>query len=394
MNKKIALFLDGTWNEPGDNTNVWRLKLMLARQTQGGVNQISYYDTGVGTKWYDRVSGGALGIGLSKNIREAYQWLMEHYSTDDEVYIFGFSRGAYTARSLAGMIARCGLLKPGAPLTVLQVFNRYKQDTDAQPLYTLQYEQRGGKTDFDLEERWLLEYSERIPIKMIGVWDTVGALGIPGNLPFIGRKQFYFLNTRLSNIYEHAYHALALDENRKPYRPTLWTKYLAKIDGSDEIEEQNPKRYQNIEQRWFIGAHSNVGGGYQNDPLAQIPLAWIQQRAEGAGLEFRSKIVLQGDEYRAAITDSYSKFLKGGYKLIRFGRRFFRELGFVRSEKARGYVDTVNETIDESVLKRYQEDMNYRPDSLLTWASRHDQNLNQLSGTVVADYARLNGLDP
>ena len=365
VKKKIALFLDGTWNEPGDNTNVWRLKLMLDDQNADGVPQISYYDTGVGTKWYDGISGGALGIGLSTNIREAYQWLMEHYAEDDEVYVFGFSRGAYTARSLTGMIARCGLLQPGAPLTVLQVFERYRNDTVAKPLYQLQFEKRTGRRDFDLEERWLLDYSVRIPIKMIGVWDTVGALGVPGNLPFVGRKQFYFLNTRLSNIYEHAYHALALDENRKPYRPTLWTKFLAKQGDSGEIETQDPERYKNVEQRWFIGAHSNVGGGYRNDPLAQIPLEWIQRKARDTGLAFRNHIVLRGGEYRSEVTDSYSKFLKGAYKLVRFGRRYHRMLGQPRAEKEKGFVDSVNETIDQTVIKRVKEDPDYRPDTLL-----------------------------
>ena len=110
--KRLALFLDGTWNEPGDNTNVWRLRSMVAARDAAGIEQRVYYDTGVGTRWYDRLRGGLLGKGLSTNIREAYQWLVEHYDEDDEIYVFGFSRGAFTARSLAGMISKCGIVRP------------------------------------------------------------------------------------------------------------------------------------------------------------------------------------------------------------------------------------------------------------------------------------------
>ena len=92
--KRLAVFLDGTWNDPGDNTNVWRLRSMLSRVDDHGVEQLAYYDTGVGTRWYDRVRGGAAGVGLSRNIREAYRWLVENYDDGDEIYIFGFSRDA------------------------------------------------------------------------------------------------------------------------------------------------------------------------------------------------------------------------------------------------------------------------------------------------------------
>ena len=227
--KRLAIFLDGTWNEPGDNTNVWRMKLMVADAGADGVRQVSYYDEGVGTTWYTRLRGGAFAKGLSKNVRQAYQWLMEHYNDGDDVFVFGFSRGAFTARSLTGMIAKCGLLRPGAPMPVIQVFERYRRGPKARPLYRLEYLNRHGPGDFDLEERWLLEYSTRIPIKLIGVWDTVGTLGIPlGRIRGISRSTLHFHHTRLSKIFEHAYQALAIDEHRKPYRPSVWTKFTPK----------------------------------------------------------------------------------------------------------------------------------------------------------------------
>nr|WP_100003481.1 DUF2235 domain-containing protein [Phyllobacterium zundukense] len=111
--KRIAIFLDGTWNVTGDNTNVWRLKSLCAKQSADGKAQVFYYDKGVNGFW-----GGVFGKGLADNVVEAYEWLVDNYENDDEIYIFGFSRGAYTARSLAGFIAKYGILKPGAPLGV------------------------------------------------------------------------------------------------------------------------------------------------------------------------------------------------------------------------------------------------------------------------------------
>lgn len=381
--KRIALFLDGTWNEPTDNTNVWRLKSLMAREDSQGVPQLSYYDAGVGTAWYDHLSGGALGIGLSENIRQAYQWLVESYDPGDEVYVFGFSRGAYTARSLVGMIARCGLLAPGAPMPVLQVFERYRRGSDATPLYTLEYEKRNGRTDFDLEESWLLSYATRIPIKMVGVWDTVGALGGPlARIPKLRDRMLYFHNTRLSTIIERALQALALDEHRRPYRPALWTRFVPDNE-SEEEKAQREGREPHVEQRWFLGAHSNVGGGYRNDSLAQIPLAWIQEEAEKSGLAFRRRVALSGEEYQAPIVDSYRAFLAGTYRWATLNRRFHRVIGRSPEKKARGTVETVNETIDSSVFARWRDPaLGYRSQSLLAWAEASGQDLDQCAATT------------
>jgi uncharacterized protein (DUF2235 family) len=116
--KRLSIFLDGTWNDPGTETNVSKLHSLVAAQGLDGADQKSYYDPGVGTKPLEKVLGGAVGLGLSLNVRQAYGWLLEHYVDNDEVYIFGFSRGAYTARSLGGLIAGCGLAKAGAPFDI------------------------------------------------------------------------------------------------------------------------------------------------------------------------------------------------------------------------------------------------------------------------------------
>jgi uncharacterized protein (DUF2235 family) len=169
--KRLAVFLDGTWNAVGDNTNVWRLKSLCAPKARDGIVQLVYYDIGV-----NGFIGGAFGKGLNDNIAQAYEWLIDNYSPGDDIFIFGFSRGAYTARSLAGLIAKHGVLKAGAPLGVKQLYQRYKRKDDRTVWQLQRLSTLGQLTDASVEEQWLLKYSEPVNIKMVGVWDTVGRL--------------------------------------------------------------------------------------------------------------------------------------------------------------------------------------------------------------------------
>jgi len=261
--KRLALFFDGTWNKPENNTNVWRLYLMLGRQSGDGVLQESYYDEGLGARWYDELTGGIFGRGLSVNVREGYRWLMEHYDHGDEIYLFGFSRGAFTARSLAGLIARCGLLKPDSPVSFEQIFERYQKGDVVRPIYELKYLEENGEKNFVFEEQVLLKHVwyHRDLIKMVGVWDTVGSIGVPfGNIKGISRNTLHFHNTHLSTIVQHSYQALALDEERQPYWAVLWTRFIPEQPDPQAFLDNHP-RY--VEQRWFSGAHANVGGGYR-----------------------------------------------------------------------------------------------------------------------------------
>ena len=127
LNKRLALFLDGTWNIVSDNTNVWRFRALVSRAGLDGREQRTYYSAGLGTKFGERIRGGMFGRGINIAITSAYEWLVENYQPGDEVFIFGFSRGAYTARSLSGFISKCGLLKLGAPLGVNQLYTRYRR---------------------------------------------------------------------------------------------------------------------------------------------------------------------------------------------------------------------------------------------------------------------------
>ena len=172
--KRLAVFLDGTWNAVGDNTNVWRIRSLCAPKSADGAIQLVYYDIGV-----NGFIGGAFGKGLSEKVAEAYEWLMDNYAPGDEIFIFGFSRGAYTARSLAGLISKHGMLKAGSPIGIKQLYARYKRQDDP-TLWTLHDALvKGTLTNPSFEEQLMLKYSQRIHIKVVAVWDTVGALGIP-----------------------------------------------------------------------------------------------------------------------------------------------------------------------------------------------------------------------
>ena len=386
--KRLAVFFDGTWNTPESKTNVWELRQLLADNGADGVPQLAFYDEGVGTHWFDRLSGGAFGFGLSENVRQGYRWLMQHYRPGDEIFLFGFSRGAFTARSLAGFMSRCGLLKSEDRISVDQAFARYRQGDAVRPIYKLLFLQRNAQTNFTPEEQALLQSSfyHRDLIKMVGVWDTVGSIGVPfGNLPGVSSRTLHFHNTHLSRIVQHSYQALALDEQRKPFWAILWTNYTLNTPSADD-PPQTDDRF--IEQRWFAGAHSDVGGGYENDPLPRRPRAWMQDKAAACGLAFKNPTPVTDDDLTQKPHDSYAE---GAWKWFSFFKLFQRYTRWVMADPIKkpehqkngqtipaGVVQTVNERLDLSVFRRCQLDPGYRPASLLEWAPRKKLDLNAI----------------
>jgi uncharacterized protein (DUF2235 family) len=182
--KRLAIYLDGTWNSVDSNTNVWRLRALTTSKGKDDKPQLVYYSVGV-----NGIIGGIFGQGIDDNIRLAYEWLVENYNDGDEIFIFGFSRGGYTARALAGLVAINGILKAGSPIGVAELFERYKKG-DEETIWRLkEIQQSGDVGKLSEQERWLLKYSQLADVKMIGVWDTVGSVGCPssGNLRLIRR---------------------------------------------------------------------------------------------------------------------------------------------------------------------------------------------------------------
>ena len=276
--KRIITCSDGTWNKPNElvnrvitPTNVWKFYELLASTDKSGTVQVSFYDEGVGTNWYDALPGGILGMGINLNIIQAYQFIAENYEPGDEIYLFGFSRGAYTARSVAGFIRNSGLLRKEYSDKLEEAFILYKRRDD------------NSLPDADEALKFKNSYCyDNVRIKFIGVWDTVGALGIPLEVfDTINRDLLdcRFHDVELSSYVDYAYHAVAIDEHRKPFMPTLWEQQQKGIDA-----------HQVMEQMWFSGAHRDVGGGYNEQGLSDGALQWLIQKAEQVGLGFKDDI--------------------------------------------------------------------------------------------------------
>ena len=257
--RNIIICCDGTGNDYGvHKTNVVRVCEIAVKSD----SQLVHYDPGVGTdgeaftpriisKFVKTIWQQAFGTGLQRNVGEAYRFLMKVYRPGDKVYIFGFSRGAYTARSLAGMLSRCGLLYFGLDNLVEQASNLYNKNES--------HLQRGFKDNF---------CARPCPVHFIGVWDTVESLGL-----ITGRK---FHDCRLNPEIKHAYHAVALDEKRRKFPPCLW-------------EETNIAEGQTMEQVWFAGVHADVGGWYKERGLSDIALLWMLKKAEQCGMQLDSQ---------------------------------------------------------------------------------------------------------
>ena len=376
QNKRLCLFIDGTWNTFENNTNVWRIFSLCAKQDDTGQKQLIYYTKGVGTSVGAKVSGGLFGYGINEIIIDAYEWLIPRYSSGDEIFIFGFSRGAFAARSLAGLIAKSGVVRPGSPVGVGELYDRYKSP-NARTLYQLIDQHANGTIgDTTILERWLLQYSSPAPIKMIGVFDTVGALLGP----------YAFLETGLRTPIDNAYHALAIDEHRENFQPTLYTQNFH----LDRPESEQPKLrdISSVEQRWFVGAHANVGGGYNSDLLAQIPLRWLKQKAESHGMKFSFGLDAHDELCEAPINNSFKEMFYGIYALAKFGAAYYRAIGSAAIMTPNLKTVTLNETIDASVFERVRRRSDYSPKNLVNWAQRHGADLKSITGAVRADDPR------
>lgn len=272
MPKNIVLCSDGTGNQggTGQETNVWRIYQAVDRhRTKPGEQQIAFYDDGVGTEdnKYLRILGGALGLGFTRNVKDLYKFLVKNYQQDDDIYMFGFSRGAYTVRALAAFVTTCGVIENAVAKTERQL------DDDIKKLirtYVKRPKKPGQITVAGVDVT-------HPDVKCVGVWDTVSAIGVPFD---IGLKRlvealfkFEFRDQDLGAKVKHGFHALAVDDERKSFHPVAWHAR----DG--------------VEQVWFAGVHSNVGGGYPKQGMAYVSLDWMMEQvasdpAKGWGLYF------------------------------------------------------------------------------------------------------------
>jgi len=332
--KRIIICADGTWNRPEKNlkkdfpTNVLRLARAIKPIADDGVHQQVFYDWGVGS-YYDSVVGGATGRGVHKNIMDDYRYIVQNYSSGDELYFFGFSRGSYTIRSLCGLINNCGILKRKDASLIQKAFDHYKKSGKA-------YSPKGVES---IKFRNEYSYDSR-EIKFVGVWDTVGAMGIP--ISFLGlfddKDEFY--DTKMGSNISIARHALAIDEHRKDFEPTIW-------DNKDTMD---------LIQMWFTGAHSDIGGSYKPDKddtlLSDNSLTWMLEEANKFGLAIEEHL------YDSINNNPYATLHNSRRSFYRIKEKYYRE---INDKKGKVYVH-------DSVKLRWENDSTYRPKNLIEYS--------------------------
>lgn len=358
MAKNIVLCADGTGNRGGEtpDSNVYRV-YKLVELHDPDHEQVKFYDNGVGTSKnkYWRAVSGAFGGGFKSNVCDLYQFLARSYEPGDRIFLFGFSRGSATMRAFSGFLATCGLLD-GRDLHQKQLrektecmFQAYRASRGGHPEKALRYRQ--GE-DPDMPSHGV------VPIQFLGVWDSVAALGLPQGfkeygilvrlfgvffklLEWIFDKIFphrFYLFDLTPNVL-HACHALSIDDERKTFLPLVW--------------DENASPETRVEQVWFAGVHSNVGGGYARNGLSSVALEWMMVRAEACGLHFEDRGLLTARNdanYHGRLFDS-----RDGAAI--FYRLQAREIEHLCTGKLRGRVK-VHEAVAERTRRRTA---NYAP---------------------------------
>jgi uncharacterized protein (DUF2235 family) len=339
VRKNIIVCSDGTGNTAikGRGTNVFKLfeavDLHGHRTNPAFEPQLAIYDDGVGTESFKllKLLGGAFGWGLGTNVCQLYKELARVYDGGDRIFLFGFSRGAFTVRTLAGMIARCGIVRAGTTASraeldaaVADTYAAYRAGYDStltRLIGRVLGWKDGASAIAELHARYAGKFHVDPPITFIGVWDTVDAVGLP--LPisawFNERiYQFKFRTQDLSKNVERAAHALAIDDARRSFTPVLWTQ-----------PPPDPKRPAGegpiVEQVWFAGAHSNVGGGYPKQGMSLVALEWLLERAARCGLHVQ-KLDLDVIRGHASVDDKLYDPRSGVGILYRWAPRRIRDL--------------------------------------------------------------------
>lgn len=311
--KRIAIFIDGTWNRPDaeNPTNVVLLSQCVRQRAEGGMPQVVLYSPGVGSgrgnnrlaRRLDRLLGGALGWGLTDIIEDAYRQLVFLYEPGDEIMVFGFSRGAFAARSLVGLIRSSGICGRDKLAMIPEAMARYisrapghHPNDEESHKFRLRF--APDVTTNTKEMSWRIKNGHRtadvVPLKIayLGVWDTVSALGLPERLPLANRfnAQYRFHDAKLSSMVLAARHAIAIDERRTTFPSYPW-------DNMPELNEKYEHFVPEYLQEWFPGNHGSVGGGGSRKGLSSIALTWIALGAAKAGL------AIDWARYRTVATD-------------------------------------------------------------------------------------------
>ncbi|SPO05472.1 uncharacterized protein DNG_08159 [Cephalotrichum gorgonifer] len=303
--KRIIISVDGTWlssdegGGPSQASNVAKIARAISKtgidSQENRVKQLVLYHSGLGAGDlpFQKAIFGALGVGLDGEVTEIYDFISNNYEPGDELFFFGFSRGAFTARSVAGLVADIGVLNPIKMSRFPEMWAAYRANTGGKPF---------RKSEWYLDNRDELGLTD-VTIKVIGVWETVGELGVPewplvnlaAKVGFPINQQYTFHNTRASKYIEYAFQALAIDEKRIAFPPTLWHK-----------TEDGPTK--SLQQCWFPGVHSNIGGQAEqlreygdHEEIGYNTFAWMVDNLSGLLTFDQPSIASLVEDHRRAL---------------------------------------------------------------------------------------------
>jgi hypothetical protein len=360
--KRLVICCDGTWNRP-DSRHVTNIE-KIARTVQtdltatAGVQQLVLYLGGVGGSYrVDRFLGGAFGLGLFSNVLAGYRFLALNYEPGDEIFVLGFSRGAYTARSMVGMIGKVGLLTRSALVEerLPEAVARYKH-----------HDPVGGKFGSSAAEFRHDYCHAETPITFLGVFDTVGALGVPGAV----RRGHQFHDVQLSDAVKCARQALAADEPRMKFEPCLWE--VPAKDGTSESTATGDNEDKRVRQVWFEGVHSDVGGGYAEAGLSDTALLWMVTEANRQGLAFDETLLRRYIASGSSAVRHNSMTLM--FRVVDLVIRLKIMLGIASGKAFLGHrrrldrPECVSVRIAESTADHFRAGEDYRPSSMAAWS--------------------------
>ena len=370
--RNLVICLDGTWNTPDQRdrdrqipSNVVKIARAVATKTAAQQStQVVYYDTGVGTAGFlDRLIGGVTGHGISENIRTAYRWLIEHFQEDDRLFLFGFSRGAYSARSLAGLIGICGIPQPSGRGV----------DSLVKEAYTIYRDKTPNRRDSDSKQFRTDNKAVRATVHFIGVWDTVGALGVPtgGPIGWWTRRRSGFHDVDLGAHIKHAFHALSINESRGPFQPALWS---ANASNHGQV----------VVQAWFPGVHSNVGGGYVDSGLSDRTLLWMIYNANAHGLWFDENYIdlCLRPNWFGELRDS----MQLHYRLMLWNRPRDRAIGSVSPETEHLHISVPERWTNVTSPDKPPSHVVALIDSMTRHGSHWEENFNLANRAKLTDH--------
>lgn len=362
--KRLIVCCDGTWQKLSRRypTNVVKMAQAIKSKGTDNIPQIIFYDEGVGTEdKADKIFGGAFGWGIEKNIQDAYRFLCLNYEKNDEIYLYGFSRGAYTVRSLVGLIYCSGLLTRNKIRQAPRAYQLYREpDIIPDNPEAILFRQQNG---------------DRVPITFLGCWDTVGSLGIPDQIPWLPvdewiNEKYKFHDTSLSPIIQNACHAVAIDERRKIFDVTPMVK-------SSKNAEQN------LKQIWFPGNHGCVGGGTKaHSGLSDGALQWMINESKKYKLEFDESKILNGINPDPTIP--FDNTIKGIYRLtISHWREVSDNWDDLHESVIERWIQTNLDSKVESKKVNFETNIPYNSENLISkhevkLAKKRDQYLEQL----------------